>query len=380
MSIYLDHTASTRPTPAVLETYGRQLAEVYANPSSPHQAGRDAEKSLLDSRKRIAKHLGCAPDSLILTSGGSESINMALKGCLLRSSRLPRRLLISQGEHAAVWETAAWLETQGCKVERLPLTGQGVVDLDALDRALREPAGLISLILVNNETGAVNDPARIVALRDRLSPKTPIHLDAVQAWGKIPMAFDASGVDLLSGSGHKLGAPKGIGWLLRHPRCRLDALVHGGGQQKGYRSGTENPPLAAALAAALDEAIPGTEALARTARSYSALLLAELDAAGTRYTVLSPPTRAWPILAISFAGLRGETLVNALSAESIYIASGSACSSRRGKGNRVLTAMGFDAATVLGAVRISFARTNTTDEIHSAARAINTAWRRLARP
>ena len=107
---------------------------------------------------------------------------------------------------------------------------------------------------------------------------------------------------------------------------------------------------------------------------------AELDAAGTRYKVLSPPTRAWPILAVSFAGLRGETLVNALSAESIYIASGSACSSRRGKGNRVLTAMGFDAATVLGAVRISFARTNTTDEIHSAARAINTAWRRLARP
>ena len=104
------------------------------------------------------------------------------------------------------------------------------------------------------------------------------------------MHFDASGVELLSGSGHKLGAPKGIGWLLRHPRCRLDALVHGGGQQKGYRSGTENPPLAAALAAALDEAIPGTEALARTARSYSELLLAELDAAGTRYTVLSPPT------------------------------------------------------------------------------------------
>jgi cysteine desulfurase len=380
LSIYLDHTASARPTPAVLATYGRQLAEVYANPSSPHQAGRAAEKALLDARGRIAKSLGCVPAALILTSGGSESINMALKGCLLRPARLPRRLLISQGEHAAAWETAAWLETQGCAVERLPLTRSGVVDPDAFAAALSEPAGLISLILVNNETGAINDVAGMVALRDKLSPRTPIHLDAVQAWGKIPLGFDASGVDLMSGSGHKLGAPKGIGWLLRQPRCRLDPLVHGGGQQNGWRAGTENPPLAAALALALEEACVGLEPLARTARELSERLLAELDAAGTRYTILSPPVRAWPILAIAFAGLRGETLVNALSAESIYIASGSACSSRRSKGNRVLAAMGYDAETVLGAVRISFALSNTTDEIREAARAINTAWHRLARP
>lgn len=379
MAIYLDHTATARPTPSVIRCISQQLEAHYANPASIHEAGRAAGKQLQSDLAVMSGVLGCRPQELILTSGGTESINTALKGVLTRRSRLPHRLIISRGEHAAVRETAAWLEQQGVTVEQLPLTVRGTVDLGALELALQQPATLISLIHVSNESGAVNPIDQVVALRDRLQPEALLHLDAVQTIGKTPFRFAGSGVDLCSGSGHKIGAPKGVGWLIKHRRVRLDPLIHGGGQQNGFRSGTENPPLAAALAVALTESTHQLENQINAVRQLASRFLATIAENGILHRILSPELAAPHILCLAFAGLRGETLVNALSAAHIYISAGSACSSRKKDGNLALQAMGFDPETVRCAVRISFAATNTADEMDQAAAAVVSACRQYGR-
>jgi cysteine desulfurase len=375
LAIYLDHAATTRPTQSVIRCIGHHLDVHYANPASVHEAGRAAARQLQSDLAVIAGFLGCRPQELILTSGGTESINTALKGVLTRRSRQPRRLIISRGEHAAVRETAAWLTQQGIAVEQLPLTDRGTVDLAALEQALQQPATLISLIHVSNENGAVNPVDELVALRDRLQPEALLHLDAVQTFGKTPFDFAGSGVDLLSGSGHKIGAPKGIGWLIKHRRVRLDPLFHGGGQQNGLRSGTENPPLAAALAVALAEGTQNLDDQIARVRQLAVRFLANIRQTGVRFRILSPEQAVPHILCLAFTGLRGETLVNALSAEHICISAGSACSSRKNQSNPALQAMGLDPETVRCAVRISFSVTNTAEEIDLAAAAIVAACR-----
>lgn len=375
MAIYLDHTATTRPTPSVIRCIGHHLDMHYANPASIHEAGRAAARQLQSDLAVISGVLGCRPQELVLTSGGTESINTALKGVLTRRSRQPHRLIISRGEHAAVRETAAWLEQQGITVEQLPLTDRGTVDLAALEQALQQPATLISLIHVSNESGAVNPVDELAALRDRLQPQALLHLDAVQTFGKIPFLFAGSGVDLLSGSGHKIGAPKGIGWLIKHRRVRLEPLVHGGGQQNGLRSGTENPPLAAALAVALTEGTQNLDDQIVRVQQLAGRFLAIIAHNGVRFRILSPEQATPHILCLAFTGLRGETLVNALSAAHICISAGSACSSRKNQGNLALQAMGHDPETIRCAVRISFSITNTAEEIDQAAAAIVAACR-----
>ncbi|MDW7656692.1 MAG: cysteine desulfurase family protein [Bacillota bacterium] len=378
MTIYLDHTASTRPTPAVIRCIGHQLDAHYANPASIHEAGRAAGKQLQSDLSVISGIIGCQPQDLILTSGGTESINTALKGILMRRSRQPRRLIISRGEHAAVRETAAWLEQQGIAVEQIPLTDRGTVDLAALELALQQPVSLISLIHVSNESGAVNPVDELVTLRDRLQPDALLHLDAVQTFGKTSFHFARSGVDLISGSGHKIGAPKGIGWLVKHRRVRLDPLLHGGGQQNGLRSGTENQPYAAALSVALTDCTQQLDDQISYVRQLAGRFLALLEQSGVQYMKLSPEQAVPHILCLAFSGLRGETLVNALSAAHIYISSGSACSSRKNSGNPALQAMGFEVKTVRCAVRVSFSVTNTVEEIDLAAAAIIAACKQYA--
>ncbi|MEA4888291.1 MAG: cysteine desulfurase family protein [Clostridiaceae bacterium] len=379
MPIYLDHSATTRPKPAVIACLAAQLADHYANPASLHRLGQAEEKNLKTSKQTIAGLLDCRPEQLYLTSGGSESINWAIKGTLWGNRRRGGRLIISGGEHAAVRETAASFETQGSPVVRLPLTSAGTVDLDSLEQALQEPAALISLILVSNETGAVNPVSEIVRLRDRLQPDTPIHLDAVQTFGKLPFSFSQSGVDLMSGSGHKVGAPKGIGWLVKKEKCLLQPLIHGGGQQGGLRSGTENPPFAAALALAMTLTADHLPEKIEHVAFLRQILLKELAAEQTEPLILSPAGSVPHILAAAFPGLRGETLLHALEAREIYLSTGAACSSRRSKGNTVLKAMGVSDADALCAVRISISPDNTEAEMLETARAIAESCRKFRR-
>jgi cysteine desulfurase len=274
----------------------------------------------------------------------------------------------------------AWLEKSGYEIVRLPLTPNGSVSLEQLAQALEQPAALISLIHVSNETGAVNQAADIVRLRAAARSQAAIHLDAVQTTGKLAFDFIRSGVDMISGSGHKIGAPKGIGWLVKGANIRLQAQIHGGGQQDGLRSGTENPPAALALSVALAEAIldlPGKIAYVQRLRD---LFLDELHQSGMKPVVFSPTDGVPHILSLAFPGLRGETMMHALEARDISISTGSACSSRHSRrGNKVLRAMGVRDDLAACAIRVSFAPSNHEDEIRAVARAMADIHRQLSR-
>lgn len=370
MTIYLDHSATTRVWPEVIKGLTESLSLQYANPSSVHRLGQSANKLLNESKSQIAGLLGCQKNELTLTSGGSESINLAIKGYLAANPRQAKRIISSQGEHAATTESLSWLRQQGYEIEELALQPDGRVNLQLLAQALSRPAALITLIHVSNETGAVNDIAEIVRLRNVLQPETAIHLDAVQTLGRQPLNFEKFGVEMLSGSGHKIGAPKSIGWLMVKKGIRLLPQIHGGGQQHGLRSGTENPPLAAALALAVQLTCQDAESRETVVRSLRQQLLSELTAGKVDYQVLSPHNGVPQILLLAFPGLRGETLLHALEAKSIYISTGAACSSHNKKANRVLKSMGIPDKTADCAVRISLAAINTPDEIKATAQAI----------
>lgn len=379
MPIYLDHSATARVWPEVISKLASDLEQFYANPASVHRLGQAAEKLLNDSRQQIAAVLGCHKNELILTSGGSESINLAIKGYIGGNPRQGSRIISSCGEHAATSETLNHLRQQGCQCEQIALGSDGRVDLVALAKALEQPAAMISLIHVSNETGAVNDIAEIVRLRNRLQPQTAIHLDAVQSLGRQPFCFQKIGVELLSGSGHKIGAPKGIGWLIVRQGVRLSAQIHGGGQQRGLRSGTENPPMAAALAKAMQLTAAdaaGKEALVRHLRSR---LLDGLTAGQVNFRVLSPDNGVPQILLIAFPGLRGETLLHALDAKGIIISTGAACSAKQKKANLVLQSMGIPDKIAECAVRVSLSANNTIEEIDQTAAAIGESCRWLVR-
>ena len=355
--IYDFDTPATSPVlPEVMEAYLPRLSEAANNPSSAHGGGIKAAGFYEEARQSIARSLDCRPEEIIFTSGGTESINLALKGWACAEKRRPARVITSAGEHEAVLASLDYLQSAGlCETSRIPLLYSGQLDQDALESSLKtNPAGLISLIAVSNETGAVNDLAGLVPVIRRTAPQTLIHSDIVQACGKLPFSFRNWGLDLASIAGHKIGAPKGTGLLIKKQAIRLVPQLHGGGQQEGLRPGTVDVAGAMALAQALvfhvnrlDDHLEDT---ARLRRCF-------LDSIGkltVPHRILSPEGGSPYVLSIAFPGLRGETLMNALSAESIYISTGSACGSRLAGENRVLAAMGHDKETILSAVRISF--------------------------
>lgn len=363
----------------MVEQLSANLTEFYANPSSAHRLGQSAEKNLTDSKLKISTLLGCHKSELLLTSGGSESINLAIKGYLAANPRQGLRVISSQGEHAATAESLSFLRQQGYTCEEIPLSPDGCIDLENLAKAMQQPAALLSLIHVSNESGAVNNLAEIVRLRNQLQPQMAIHLDAVQTLGRQPLNFHHMGIELLSGSGHKVGAPKGIGFLLIKKGVRLQPMIHGGGQQQGLRSGTENPPLAAALAQAIELTIDDLSAKEARIRLLRDQLLAGLQEDKVEYQVLSPEHGVPQILLISFPGLRGETMLHALEAREIYVSTGAACSSKQKKANRILQAMGVPAKLADCAIRISLAASNTEDEIEETCKAIGDNCRWLIR-
>lgn len=315
-----------------------------------------------------------------MTSGGSESINLAIKGYLQANRRLPDRLITSTGEHAATREVLAWLESRGMTVDRIPLNAAGEVDLDRLADALREPAALLTLIHVSNETGAINPVQSIVRLRNRLQPGLAIHLDSVQAFGKIPLSFDFSGVQMMSGSGHKLGAPKGSGWLLHQAKTRLTAQIHGGGQQNGLRGGTENPPLVAATALALQLSIERQAAASDHVRYLRQCFLDEIQRLSLPVQPFLMENGVPHILALTVPGLRAETLVQAMAAREVFISAGSACSSKKKRFvNEALQAAGLSAEHAMQTVRISFAEHNTKEDVIAAADRMSDCLARLVR-
>ena len=375
-----DTTATSPVLPEVGEDYARRLAQAANNPSSAHGGGLEAAGLLDQARFRIGQVLDCQAGEVFFTSGGTESINLALKGVAWSIGRRPKRMVTSAGEHEAVLASLDFIKRhEGFEIEILPLLAQGMVDQAALLKSLEAQApGLVSLMAVSNETGAINDLGTLVPLIRSLAPQALVHSDLVQAGGKFPFSFKKSGLDLASFSGHKLGAPKQTGLLIKRKGLTLTPLHHGGGQQEGLRSGTVDVPGALALAQALDIHQQRMEANLAKVKALRQVFLEALEAGPTPHKILSPPEASPYVLALALPGLRGETLMHALSAESIYVSTGSACSSKKAGENHVLAAMGLDKSSILSAVRISFQPDHEPDHVRHLAQRIQALYARYA--
>jgi cysteine desulfurase len=348
--IYFDYNA-TAPVRAEVRRaiepilFGDFLEGEFGNPSSIHWAGQKARKTLEAARTAVAKRLSRKPSEIIFTSGGSEADNLALFGVA------PRRLIISAVEHPAVIAAAARLEESGVETDRIGVDGEGRLDLDALDRALAgEKKGpvLVSIMAVNNETGIIFPIDEVI--RRAHARGAWVHVDAVQATGRVPLPLEA---DLYSLSGHKIGAPKGVGVLVKKEHVPLRPSIVGGPQERGHRAGTENVALAAAFALAFELALDCADAEQKRLLALRAKIDRAIESIpGARVLGRNTPRVANTTTAV-FSGVDGDAILQALDLEGVAASSGSACSSGSLEPSHVLLAMGIPAEEALAAVRFS---------------------------
>lgn len=364
--IYLDYNASTPVAPSVADAMRAALDDGYGNPSSAHWAGAPAKALLESSRAQVAALLGCAPDEIVFTSGGSEANNLAIKGLFFAHGGKPAHVITSATEHPSVLEPLRFLERLGARVTRLPVDGSGRVDPADLERALTPDTMLVSLMHANNETGTVQpveDCARIARAHG-----VPLHTDAAQTVGKLPTRVDALGVNLLTIAGHKLYGPKGVGALYVRRGVTLESLIHGAGHERGRRAGTESALLAAALGAACE--LAGDLVWTVRVRELRDRLWDGLRAHFSERVVLNghPERRLPNTLNVSFVGRNGAEVL--ASAEGVAASTGSACHTGRAEISPVLAAMGVSEAVGAGAVRFSLGRGTTADEIDEVLRRV----------
>lgn len=343
--IYLDYNATAPADPGVSQAIA-PLAEVFGNASSIHWAGREARRHLEAARTALAARSGRTPSEVIFTSGGSEANNLALRGAL---GPLPgrRRLITSAVEHPSVRVTAEALAKAGVEHLEIPVDPEGRLDLAALERALAGPPALVSIMAVNNETGVRSPLSEVLALTRAAGAL--LHVDAIQAVGRVPVPWEA---ELISISGHKLGAPKGAGALLRKKSVPLEPLILGGPQERGLRAGTEPVASFAGLAAAVDRSIDREASEVLRLSQLQGALEDGLRALGAEIVGAGAPRVANTTL-FTVEGLEAESLLQALDLEGIAASSGSACSSGSVEPSHVLLAMGRSRGQALSAIRVS---------------------------
>ena len=374
--IFLDAAATTPVRREVLEAMWPYLTGDFGNPSSHHSLGDSAVRALTDARKTVAAVLGCRPGEITFTSGGTEADNLAVKGiALARQAADPalNRVAISAVEHPAVEESARYLERfHGFTVDVVPVDGNGTVTQQALAAVLRDETALVSIMYANNEVGTVQPVAELAALaRGR---GIPFHTDAVQAAGWLPLDVKALGVDALSVSGHKLGAPKGNGVLFVRGRTRTEPLLHGGGQERGRRSGTENVAGAVALATALTLAHADRPALAaRVTGLRDRFIAAVLGGVPGALLTGHPSERLPSVASFCFPGTSGESVLLELERQGVVCSSGSACAAGSDAPSPVLVALGIEAEVAQTAVRFSFDSSVTAADLEAATAAVTAA-------
>lgn len=349
---YLDNAATTPVRREVLEAMWPYLTGVYGNPSSHHTVGESAARGLADARRRVAAVLGMRAGDVIFTSGGTEADNLALKGIVLASAR-GRHIVTTPIEHEAVLASARFLtRVHGADVTLVPVDAHGRVDPAAIADAVREDTALVSVGYANNEVGTIQDiPAIARIARDH---GVPFHTDAVQAAGWLPLHADHTGADAISLAGHKIGAPKGIGVLAVRGRIPLEPLVHGGGQERGRRSGTENVAGAVAVATALERAdAERMENAPRVRGARDALIAHVLEALPAARLTGHPEQRLPGTASFTFADTSGEAVLLELERRGIVSSSGSACAAGDDEPSHVLLAMGVSPTVAQTAVRIT---------------------------
>lgn len=380
--IFLDAAATTPVRREVLEAMWPYLTGEFGNPSSHHTLGEAAANALADARATVARALACRPGEVTFTSGGTEADNLAVKGIsLARQAADPRhnRVVISAIEHPAVEESARYLERfHGFTVDVVPVDPYGQVTPEALAEVLRPETALVSVMYANNEIGTIQPVAALADVAHRHG--IPFHTDAVQAAGWLSLDIKALGVDALSISGHKLGAPKGNGALYLRSRTRIEPLVHGGGQERGRRSGTENVAGAVALAKALtlvsvdEQGRSAAEPLAgRVAGLRDQFIRSVLDLVPGAILTGHPGERLPSIASFCFPGTSGESVLLELERQGVVCSSGSACAAGSDAASPVLLAVGIEAEVAQTAVRFSFDSTVDAAELEEAAAAVGAA-------
>ena len=362
-NVYLDNSATTRPSDAVVSAMLGVLTQNWHNPSALYQPAMQAEKLMSAARESCLKAAGAVGHTLVFTAGGTEADNIAILG-YLRTVKKPGRVLLFSVEHPAVLNCAQEITRMGHKVETIPVDKQGVCDLAKLETMLGEDVHLITLMHVNNEVGAVQPIDEVCKLRDKLAPKAAIHVDGVQGFLRVPFHFGKSGVQSYAFSGHKIHASKGVGGLILRKGHRVAPIVFGGGQEGDIRSGTEN--------------VPGIVGLGEAVRTYPAERCAHMMALKQRLwagisdaiptakingPALEDPASAPHVLNVTLAPVRSQTMLFALEGDGIYVSAGSACGAHKQKVSSVLTAMGISTAEADCALRFSLCPDNTEEDI-----------------
>lgn len=374
MEHYLDNAATTKVCDEAAQAALAAMTENYGNPSSTHTKGREANRLLEAARKQVSAALGCTPGELIFTSCGSESDNWAIINGAEAMKRKGKHIISSAVEHDAVRRSLDELESRGFEVTRLAPDEKGGVSLDSVVSALRDDTILVSLMLVNNETGAVTDISSIARAVKKACPAALVHTDAVQGFMKVPFSAKSLGADMVSISGHKIHAPKGVGALYVKNGLKLKPFLVGGSQENGRRAGTEAMPQIAAFGAACEIARAG---MAENIARMEALRARAVERLSREIPELVLIGGGSPhILSISLPGWRSEVLMNYLEANEVYVSRSSAC--KKGGRSHVLEAMGLSSRVIDGAIRIGLSRFTTEEDIDALCAALKEAHDTLA--
>lgn len=372
---YLDNAATTRPCPACVEAVHAALTGNFANPSSLHQAGLAAKRGVEAARAAVASTIGAAdPQEIYFTSGGTEANNLALFGAAYAGRRKGRRIVTTAIEHESVLEAAAQLEAEGFEVVRLRPDGEGRITAAQLEDAVNRDTILISVMMVNNEVGSILPVEAIRRMIKRSDAPALLHIDAVQAFGKLPVQVRKLGADLCTITAHKIHGPKGVGALYIKKGTILRPRTYGGEQEKKLRPGTEATPLIAGFGAAV-ETLPDWRQSERHVRELKEALLERLKNMDG-VLVQSPLDGSPYVVSLSLPGYRSQTIIQALSAAGVYVSNGSACA--KGKKSHVLSAMGLPAKQADGTIRVSFARDSTLEDVEELAGSLKAVMAQVA--
>ena len=378
--VYLDNSATTRCSERAKDLMVKVLMEDYGNPSSLHMKGVEAENYIKEAKKKIARTLKVDEKEILFTSGGTESNNTALIGAALANKRAGNHIITTSIEHASVSAVAGYLEELGFRVTYLKVDANGIISLEELQEAVCEDTILVSMMMVNNEIGAVEPIEEAVKIIKAKNPNTLVHVDAIQAYGKYRIFPKKLGIDMLSVSGHKIHAPKGTGFLFIKDKTKVKPLIYGGGQQKGMRSGTENVPGVAALGEAAEEIYENfEEKIDHLYQIKQRFVEGVLKIEGVSVNGKTDRDSAPQIVSVSIDGVRSEVMLHTLEDRKIYVSAGSACSSNKPSVSHTLTNIGLKGSLLDSTIRFSFSVHTTEEEIDYALEVMNEVVPKLRR-
>lgn len=362
--VYLDNSATTKPFDEVVDYIDYINKNIYGNPSSLHTKGIEAERLIKKARGIIADSIGAEPGEIIFTSGGTESNNLAVRGYLEANPRKGRHIITTEVEHPSVLELYRYLSNRGYLVDFIDVDKNGIINMESLRRLMREDTAIVSIIMVNNETGTIQPIDEIISCIKSINKNTVVHVDAVQAYGKLHITPKKLGIDLMSVSSHKIHGPKGTGALYAAKGVKLGPIIFGGGQEMLLRSGTENVTGICGFGLASEIIFKDIDASMEKVSALNLLFRNELRKSLIEHSVNSPENALPYILNVSFPGAKAEVILHHLEDKGIYVSTGSACSSRKNIHSHVLKAMGLPACDIEGAVRFSFSRFNDSDDVY----------------